>query len=64
VVVTPSVRVPPETGGPETELGSVMQAGRWKSNRMRLRYGEQVRTSRGEIARAAAVQGRNAYFED
>jgi integrase len=41
------------------DLGSVMQAGRWKSNRMPMRYGEQVMASRGGIARAAALQGRD-----
>jgi integrase/recombinase XerD len=41
------------------DLGSVMQAGRWKSNRMPMRYGEHVMASRGGIARAAAAQGRD-----
>jgi len=42
------------------DLASVMQAGRWKSNRMPMRYGEHVMASRGGIARAAAMQGRDA----
>jgi integrase len=42
------------------DLGSVMQAGRWKSNRMPMRYGEQIMAARGGIARAAALQGRDA----
>jgi hypothetical protein len=38
------------------DLGSVMQAGLWKSNRMSMRYGEQVMATRGGIARAAQLQ--------
>ncbi len=41
------------------DLASVMQAGRWKSARMPMRYGEQVLAARGGMARAAAVQGRD-----
>jgi integrase len=41
------------------DLASVMQAGRWKSNRMPTRYGEHVLAARGGMARAAAVQGRD-----
>jgi integrase/recombinase XerD len=40
------------------DLASVMQAGRWKSNRMPMRYGEHVLASRGGMARAAEAQGR------
>jgi integrase len=40
------------------DLASVMQAGRWKTNRMPMRYGEHVLASRGGMARAAEVQGR------
>jgi Phage integrase family len=41
------------------DLGSVMQAGRWKSTRMPMRYGEEVLAARGGMARAAAAQGRD-----
>src|ERR1700733_1193355 len=41
------------------DLASVMQAGRWKSNRMPMRYGEHVLAARGGMARAASEQGRN-----
>jgi integrase len=40
------------------DLASVMQAGRWKSTQMPMRYGEEVLVARGAMARAAAVQGR------
>lgn len=40
------------------DLASVMQAGRWKSNRMPMRYGEHVLAARGGMARAAEQQGR------
>lgn len=40
------------------DLASVMQAGRWKSNRMPMRYGENVMAARGGMARAASAQGR------
>jgi integrase len=42
------------------DLASVMQAGRWKSNRMPMRYGEYVLAARGGMARAASAQGRDA----
>jgi integrase len=42
------------------DLASVMQAGRWKTNRMPMRYGEHVLAARGGMARAAEVQGRSA----
>ncbi|HEV2702910.1 MAG TPA: tyrosine-type recombinase/integrase [Steroidobacteraceae bacterium] len=42
------------------DLGSVMQAGRWKSTAMPMRYGEQVLAARGGMARAAQAQGRDA----
>jgi integrase len=42
------------------DLASVMQAGRWKSTVMPMRYGEPVLAARGGMARAAAVQGREA----
>ena len=38
------------------DLASVMQAGRWKSNRMPMRYGEHVLAARGGMARAATAQ--------
>jgi integrase len=40
------------------DLASVMQAGRWKTNRMPMRYGEHVLAARGGMARAAEEQGR------
>jgi integrase len=40
------------------DLASVMQAGRWKSTHMPMRYGEQVLSARGGMARAAKEQGR------
>lgn len=40
------------------DLASVMQAGRWRSNRMPMRYGEHVLAARGGVARAAHAQGR------
>jgi integrase len=42
------------------DLASVMQAGRWKSTAMPMRYGEEVLAARGGMARAAAAQGRDA----
>lgn len=44
---------------PNIDLASVMQAGRWKTNRMPMRYGEHVLAARGGMARAAEVQGRD-----
>jgi integrase len=41
------------------DLASEMQAGRWKSTTMPMRYGEQVLAARGGMARAAAAQGRD-----
>jgi integrase len=41
------------------DLASVMQAGRWKSTHMPMRYGEHVIAARGGMARAAAKQGRD-----
>jgi hypothetical protein len=41
------------------DLGAVTQAGRWKSNRMPMRYGEHTLAARGGIARAAKSQGRD-----
>jgi len=35
-----------------------MQAGRWKSHRMPMRYGEHVMAGLGGMARAARAQGR------
>jgi integrase len=45
------------------DLASVMQAGRWKSNRMPMRYGEDVLAARRGMARAASAQGREAVTE-
>jgi hypothetical protein len=36
-----------------------MQAGRWKSNRMPMRYGEHGLAGRGGMARAVASQGQD-----
>jgi integrase len=41
------------------DLASVMQAGRWKTNRVPMRYGEHVLAARGGMARAAQKQGRD-----
>jgi integrase len=41
------------------DLASVMQAGRWKTNRMPMRYGEHVLAARGGMARAATLQNRD-----
>jgi integrase len=40
------------------DLASVMQAGRWKSTHMPMRYGERVLAAAGGMARAAVKQGR------
>lgn len=40
------------------DLASVMQAGRCKSTRMPMRYGEEVLAGRSGMARAAERQGR------
>jgi integrase len=45
------------------DLASVMQAGRWKSTHMPLRYGEHVLAARGGMARAASEQGRDSPTE-
>jgi integrase len=42
------------------DLAAVMQGGRWKSQRMPMRYGEQVIAARGGMARAAKEQGRDS----
>jgi integrase len=42
------------------DLASVMQAGRWKSTHMPMRYGEHVIAARGAMARAANEQGRDS----
>ena len=42
------------------DLASVMQAGRWKSTHMPMRYGEHVLAARGGMARAAVAQGRDS----
>jgi integrase len=41
------------------DLASVMQAGRWKTTHMPMRYGEHVLAARGGMARAAAAQERD-----
>lgn len=40
-------------------IGAIMQAGRWKFARMPPRYFERIAMSRGAIAKAADLQGRN-----
>ena len=40
------------------DLASVMQAGRWKSTRMPVRYGEEIVAGRSGMGRAAALQSR------
>ena len=42
------------------DLASVMQAGRWKSTHMPMRYGENILAARGGMARAAQAQGRDS----
>jgi site-specific recombinase XerD len=41
------------------DLGSVMQAGRWKTTTMPMRYGEHQLSARGAMARAASRQERD-----
>jgi hypothetical protein len=41
-----------------TDLASVMQAGRWKTTAMPMRYGEEVQAGRGGMARTAKARGR------
>jgi integrase len=43
---------------PNIDLASVMQAGRWKTTAMPMRYGEEVQAGRGGMARTAKAQGR------
>jgi hypothetical protein len=40
------------------DLASVMQAGRWKTTAMPMRYGEDVQAGLGDMARTAKAQGR------
>jgi hypothetical protein len=40
------------------DLASVMQAGRWKTTAMPMRYGENVQAGIGGMARTAKAQGR------
>jgi shikimate 5-dehydrogenase len=40
------------------DLASVMQAGRWKTTAMPMRYGEEVLAGLGGMARTAKAQGR------
>jgi len=44
------------------DLSAIMQAGRWKSSRMPMRYGEEILAARGGMARAAAQQGRDSHW--
>jgi hypothetical protein len=46
------------------DLASVMQAGRWKSNRMPMRYGEHILAAKGGMGRAAQLQGRDESDPD
>jgi integrase len=41
------------------DLASVMQAGRWKTTVMPMRYGEAIQAGRGGMARMAKAQGRD-----
>jgi site-specific recombinase XerD len=41
-----------------TDVGSLMQAGRWKDARMPQRYGERIIAKRGAMARMSKEQGR------
>ena len=43
----------------DIDLAAVMQVGRWKTNRIPMRYGEHVLAARGGMARAATEQGRD-----
>ena len=45
--------------GANIDLASVMQAERWKTNRIPMRYGEHVLGARGGMTRAAEAQGRD-----
>jgi integrase/recombinase XerD len=40
------------------DLASVMQAGRWKTTAMPMRYGEEVQVGHGGMARTAKAQAR------
>jgi hypothetical protein len=40
------------------DLASVMQAGRWKTTAMPMRYGEDIQAGLGGMARTAKAQGR------
>ena len=46
------------------DLASVMQAGRWKSNRMPMRYGEHVLAARSGMACAAQAEGWGASNQE
>jgi len=41
------------------QFDDAMQAGRWKTNRMPMRYGEHALAARGAMAKAAEAQGRD-----
>jgi hypothetical protein len=43
--------------GLNIDLASVMQAGRWNSNRMLMRYGENVLAAKGGMARGGRGSG-------
>ena len=45
------------------DLASVMQAGRWKSTRMPMRYGDEMLPARGGMAKAAEAQGRDSALK-
>jgi hypothetical protein len=44
------------------DLASAMQAARWKTTLMPMRYGEEVQAGRGGMARTAKAQGRAKYY--
>jgi len=43
---------------PHKWQGHPMQAGRWKTTAMPMRYGEDIQAERGGMARTAKAQGR------
>jgi hypothetical protein len=45
------------------DLSSTMQAGRWKSTRMPLRYGKEWGAGRGAMARVEAMRTTNSIFD-
>jgi hypothetical protein len=56
-----SVRVGAAQGLVDLNIGlpSIMQAGRWKSARMPMRYAEETSAARNGVAKAARMQRRH-----